>query len=128
MPPKPQHEARPCWKSSNEIACCYIIASASSTLQNQQESNRIVKEIMGNLEDMFEGEVILARESLITNLINFKQKLDTPVKEHMLTLLGFFMEVKDKGTKLDHNTRIEMELKPCLKDFAGFKVAYNLGT
>ncbi|MBA0682033.1 hypothetical protein Goari_023791, partial [Gossypium aridum] len=52
---------------------------------------------MINLEDLLGGQVALAQQSFITNLMNSQQKIDTPVKEHMLKLMGFFAEEEDNG-------------------------------
>ncbi|MBA0683378.1 hypothetical protein Goari_025042, partial [Gossypium aridum] len=63
---------------------------------------------MINLEDLFGGQVALARQSAITNLMNSQQKIDTLVNEHMLKLMGFFVLTDDNGAKLDVNTQIEI--------------------
>ncbi|MBA0722970.1 hypothetical protein Golax_003598 [Gossypium laxum] len=44
----------------------------------------------------------------------------------MLKLMGFFAEVEDNEAKLDMNTQIEIVFKSLTKEFAGFRVAYNL--
>ncbi|GMN49585.1 hypothetical protein TIFTF001_018741 [Ficus carica] len=82
---------------------------------------------MDNLENMFRGQEKLARQSTITSIMNSKQKTSTPVKNHMLMLMGFFAEAIENGAKLDYNTQIEMVFKTLSKDFVGFKAAYNLG-
>ncbi|MBA0687293.1 hypothetical protein Goari_014842 [Gossypium aridum] len=38
--------------------------------------------------------------------MNSQQKTDTPVKEHMLKLMGFFAEVEDNGAELEVNMQI----------------------
>ncbi|KAH1056269.1 hypothetical protein J1N35_034334 [Gossypium stocksii] len=45
----------------------------------------------------------------------------------MLKLIGFFVEVEDKGDELDVNTQIEIVLKSLTNEFASFRAAYNLG-
>ncbi|GMN31357.1 hypothetical protein TIFTF001_049677 [Ficus carica] len=45
----------------------------------------------------------------------------------MLKLVGFFAEAAENGVELDYNTQIKMVFKTLLKDFVGFKAAYNLG-
>ncbi|MBA0692656.1 hypothetical protein Goari_010194, partial [Gossypium aridum] len=35
--------------------------------------------------------------------MNSEQKPDTPVKEHMLKLMRFFLKVEDNGAELDVN-------------------------
>ncbi|MBA0702833.1 hypothetical protein Goari_023024 [Gossypium aridum] len=51
----------------------------SSVLQKQHENFCTTKEIMKNLEDLLGGQVALARQSAITNLMNSQQKIGTLV-------------------------------------------------
>ncbi|KAH1097321.1 hypothetical protein J1N35_014242 [Gossypium stocksii] len=69
----------------------------SSVLQKQHKNFRTAKEIMMHLEDLLRSQVALAQQSTITNLMNSQQKPDTLVKEHMLKLMRFFVEVEDNG-------------------------------
>ncbi|MBA0681779.1 hypothetical protein Goari_023558, partial [Gossypium aridum] len=80
----------------------------SSVLQKQHHNFRTAKKIMTNLEDLLGGQVALARQSAITNLMNSQQKPDILVKEHMFKLMGFFAEAKGNGVELDVNTQIEI--------------------
>ncbi|KAK5819248.1 hypothetical protein PVK06_024225 [Gossypium arboreum] len=41
--------------------------------------------------------------------------------------MRFFAKEEDNGVKLDVNTQIEIVFKSLTKEFAGFRVAYNLG-
>ncbi|MBA0683202.1 hypothetical protein Goari_024876, partial [Gossypium aridum] len=63
---------------------------------------------MINLEDLLGGQVTLAQQSIITNLMNSQQKTSTLVKEHMLKVLGLFAEAKDNRAELDVSTQIEI--------------------
>ncbi|GMN60000.1 hypothetical protein TIFTF001_029087 [Ficus carica] len=76
---------------------------------------------------MLGGQENLARQSAITRIMNSKQKAGTPVKNHMLMLMGLFAEAAKNGAELDYNTQIEMVFKTLSKDFVDFKAAYNLG-
>ncbi|XP_012480820.1 uncharacterized protein LOC105795697 [Gossypium raimondii] len=99
----------------------------SSVLQKQHENFCTVKEIKTILEDFLGGQVALARQFAITNLMNSQQKTSSPVKEHMLKLMGFFAEAEDNGAELYMNSQIEMVFKALTNDFVGFRAAYNLG-
>ncbi|KAK5825409.1 hypothetical protein PVK06_020240 [Gossypium arboreum] len=55
------------------------------------------------------------------------RKVDTLVKEYTLKFMGFFVELEDNDAELDINTQIEIEFKSLTKEFAGFRVVYNLG-
>ncbi|KAL5556402.1 hypothetical protein UlMin_038638 [Ulmus minor] len=62
------------WLDSNEIACCYIMASMNSVLQKQHEGYKNVREIMDNVEDMFGGQSLLVRQATVRNIMNYKHK------------------------------------------------------
>ncbi|XP_012472411.1 uncharacterized protein LOC105789585 [Gossypium raimondii] len=59
--PTTQAEARKRWKKSDEIGHCYMQASMTNTLYKQLESCKTAKAILDKLEDMFEGQAILAQ-------------------------------------------------------------------
>ncbi|MBA0765438.1 hypothetical protein Gotri_014635 [Gossypium trilobum] len=79
--------------------------------------------IMTNLEDLLGGQVALARQSAITNLMNSQQKIGTLVKEHILKLTGFLAEAEDNGVELDVNTQIKIVFKSLINEFSSFRVA-----
>ncbi|KAK5771158.1 hypothetical protein PVK06_047338 [Gossypium arboreum] len=89
LPPTTQTETRKCWEVFDEIGHCYMLASMNNTLYKQLESCKTDKAILYKLEDMFGGQASLARQSIITSLINAQQKPNTPVKDHMITLMGY---------------------------------------
>ncbi|XP_012458182.1 uncharacterized protein LOC105778972 [Gossypium raimondii] len=99
----------------------------TSTLYKQLESYKTTKAILDNLEDMFGGQATLARQSAITSLMNAQQKPITSVKDHMITLMGYFPEAANNEANLDQNSQIEMVFNSLSKDFASFRAAYNLG-
>ncbi|KAL5555354.1 hypothetical protein UlMin_037590 [Ulmus minor] len=49
------------WVNSNEITCCYMMASMNSVLQRQHEGYLNARDIMHNIEDMFGGQSVLVR-------------------------------------------------------------------
>ncbi|XP_017632659.1 uncharacterized protein LOC108475181 [Gossypium arboreum] len=98
-----------------------------SVFLKQHKNVCTAKEIRANFEDSLGGQVALAQLSAITNLMNSQQKIGTPVKEHMLKLMGFFVEGEDNRAELDVNTQIEIVFKSLTKEFTSFRTAYNLG-
>ncbi|KAH1091622.1 hypothetical protein J1N35_018879 [Gossypium stocksii] len=58
-PPATQVEARKHWEESDEIACCYMLASVTNTLYKQLESCKTAKAILDKLDNMFEGQATL---------------------------------------------------------------------
>ncbi|XP_040960251.1 uncharacterized protein [Gossypium hirsutum] len=99
----------------------------TSTLYKQLESCKTVKVILDKLEDMFTGQTVLARQSAITSLMNPYKKPSTPVKDHLITLLGYFSKAADNEINFDQKTQIEMVFKSLSKDFISFRGTYNLG-
>ncbi|KAL5546646.1 hypothetical protein UlMin_006333 [Ulmus minor] len=114
------------WINSNEIARCYMMASKDSVLQKQHEGYHNVMEIMQNVEDMFGGQSVLVRQAAIRNLMNCKHKLGTPVKDHMLTVIGYLVDAQSHGSEIDVNTQMKMIFESLLKEFIPFRMIFNL--
>ncbi|KAH1030720.1 hypothetical protein J1N35_042894 [Gossypium stocksii] len=96
-----QVEPRKCWEESNEIACCYMLASMTNTFYKQLESCKTAKVILDKLEDMLRCQVVLAKRLAITSLMNDQQKPGTPIKDHMITLMGYFSKAANNEANLD---------------------------
>ncbi|KAK5785603.1 hypothetical protein PVK06_040205 [Gossypium arboreum] len=101
FPPATQAEARNCWKEFDEIARCYVLASVTSTLYKQLKSCKSAKVSLDKLEDMFRGQAAFARYYAMTSLMNAQQKRDTLVKDHVITLMGYFSKAMDNKANLD---------------------------
>ena len=94
--------------------------SMPKNLQMQHETYKTAAEILKNLEDMFGGQEELARQNAITKLMTCRMKEGIPVKNHVLTMMGYFAEASDFGAELDYNTQISMLFESLPKTFAGF--------
>lgn len=103
-PSATQAEARKCQEESDEIAHYYMLASVTNSLYKQLESYKTAKAILDKLEDMFRGQATLAKQFVITSLMNSQQKPSTLVKDHMITLVGYFFEAVNKEANMDQNT------------------------
>ena len=114
------------WIETDEIAHIYMMASMSKSLQMQHERYKTAAEIMLNLEDMFDGQEDLARQMAITKLMTCKMQEGTPVKDHVIMVIGYFAKAADYGTELDYNTQIRMMFESLAKMFADFQAGYNL--
>ncbi|MBA0820094.1 hypothetical protein Gohar_021229 [Gossypium harknessii] len=79
------------------------------------------------------GQVALARQTAIKILMNSQQKIDTPIKEHMLKLMGFFTEVDYNGVELDVNTvtynlgNKTLTLTQLMKELQSYELMLNGG-
>nr|GMN34156.1 hypothetical protein TIFTF001_046781 [Ficus carica] len=67
---------------------CYIRASMSNVLQKQHEEHQTARQIMDNLEEMFGEQTIQAKTDAIKGLMNCRQKVGTPIKEHMMKVMA----------------------------------------
>ncbi|KAL5558918.1 hypothetical protein UlMin_035129 [Ulmus minor] len=102
------------WVNSNEIARCYMMASMNSVLQKQHEGFLNARDIMHNIEDMFGGQFVLVHQAVILNLMNCKHKPETPIKDHILTVIGYLAEAQSHGSEIDADTQMEMIFKSLL--------------
>ncbi|KAK5840207.1 hypothetical protein PVK06_009094 [Gossypium arboreum] len=84
-----------------------MLTSVTSTLYKQLTSCKTVKVILDKLDEMFEDEVALTQQSAITSLMNAQQKLGTLVKNHMITLMGYFVEAMDNEANLEKKMNTE---------------------
>ena len=114
------------WLDSNEIARCYMMASMNSVLQKQHEGYKTAREIMFNVEDMFGGQSVLVRQAVVRNLMNCKHRPGTPIKDHMLTVIGYLAEAQSHGSEIDADTQMEIILESLPKEFIPFRTIFNL--
>ncbi|KAL5559350.1 hypothetical protein UlMin_035561 [Ulmus minor] len=103
------------WVNSNEIARCYIMASMNNVLQKQHEGYLNTRDIMHNVDDMFSGQSVLVHQAAVRNLMNCKHKSRTPIKDHMLTVIGYLAEAQSHGSEIDADTQMEMFSSLCRK-------------
>ena len=58
--------------------------------------------------------------------MNSKHKYGTPIKDYMLTVIGYLAEAQSHGSKIDANTQMEMIFKSLSKEFIPFRTILNL--
>ncbi|KAL5550903.1 hypothetical protein UlMin_001079 [Ulmus minor] len=114
------------WVNSNEIAHCYMMASMNIVLQKQHEGYLNARDIMYNVEDMFGGQFVLVRQAAVRNLMNCKHKPGTPIKDHMLTVIGYLAEAQSHGFEINADTQMEMIFESLSKEFIPFRTIFNL--
>ncbi|GMN20309.1 hypothetical protein TIFTF001_048729 [Ficus carica] len=96
------------WDNSNLSAMCYIRASMSNVLQKQHEEHQTARQIMDNLEEMFGEQTIQAKTDAIKGLMNCRQKVGTPIKEHMMKVMAYLSEAQTNGAEIDSATQLVM--------------------
>ncbi|XP_024027147.1 uncharacterized protein LOC112093265 [Morus notabilis] len=77
------------------------MASMSTVLQAQHEDYITARQIMDNLEDMFDGQAAEKRQETLRNLINYRQKAGSSIKVHMLKVMGYLADSQTNGANID---------------------------
>ncbi|GMN19281.1 hypothetical protein TIFTF001_039771 [Ficus carica] len=85
------------WDNSNLSAMCYIRESMSNVLHKQHEEHQTARQIMDNLEEMFGEQTIQAKTNATKGLMNCRQKVGTPIKEHMMKVMAYLSEAQTNG-------------------------------
>ncbi|GMN73517.1 hypothetical protein TIFTF001_052191, partial [Ficus carica] len=81
---------------------------------------------MDNLEEMFGEQTIQAKTDAIKGLMNYRQKVGTPIKEHMMKVMAYLSEAQTNGAEIDSATQLVMVFQTLSKDFDLFQASYNL--
>ncbi|GMN33999.1 hypothetical protein TIFTF001_046763 [Ficus carica] len=114
------------WDNSNLSVMCYTRASMSNVLPKQHEEHQTARQIMDNLEEMFGEQTIQAKTDVIKGLMNCRQKVGTPIKEHMMKVMAYLSEAQTNGAEIDSATQLVMVFQTLSKDFDLFQASYNL--
>ena len=69
---------------------------------------------------------MLVQQAIVCNLLNFKHKPGTPIKDHMLTLIGYLTEAQSHGSEINADTQMEMIFEYLSKEFIPFRMIFNL--
>ncbi|GMN73248.1 hypothetical protein TIFTF001_052146 [Ficus carica] len=85
------------WDNSNLSAMCYIRASMSNVLQKQHEEHQTAR-----------------------------QKVGTPIKEHMMKVMAYLSEAQTNGAEIDYATQLVIVFQTLSNDFDLFQASYNL--
>ncbi|GMN67415.1 hypothetical protein TIFTF001_036470 [Ficus carica] len=101
------------WDNSNLSAMCYIRASMSNVLQKQHEEHQTARQIMDNLEEMFGEQTIQAKTDAIKGLMNCRQKVGTPIKEHMMKSWLICLKLRQMGLRSILQLNWSWFSKPC---------------
>ena len=63
---------------------------------------------MENIEEHVWRSIFIGSTRSICNLMNYKHKPRTRIKDHMLIVMGYLDEVQNHGFKIDANTQMEL--------------------
>ncbi|GMN59940.1 hypothetical protein TIFTF001_029034 [Ficus carica] len=89
------------------------------------EEHETARQIMENLEEMFGEQTIQAKFDAIKGLIHCKQKVGTPIKEHMMNIMAYLSEAQANGAEIDAATQLVMVFQTLSKDFDLFQASFN---
>ena len=132
-PPKPDShsskeevEAYQAWLKADEMARCYILASMSNVLQHQHESMVTAYDMMLNLKEMFGEQNHAGRQVAMKALLNTKMAEGTPVRDHVLKMIGHLNELEILGAEIDGESQVDIVLMSLPESFKSFHLNYSM--
>ncbi|XP_077215666.1 uncharacterized protein LOC143850293 [Tasmannia lanceolata] len=108
------------------MAKCYILGLISNVLQQQHVGMASSMDIMHNLREMFGQQNRSARQIAIKGLVSTKIVEGTPVKDHMLKMMGYLKELEVFGAMLDAESQVDMVLTSLPPSFNDFVMNYHM--
>ncbi|XP_077249427.1 uncharacterized protein LOC143888978 [Tasmannia lanceolata] len=115
--PQAERDRKQKWLDDNELAKCYIIGSMSNVLQQQHVGMAVASDIMLNLKEMFGEHSRSARMIAIKGLVSTKMVEGTPVRDHVLKMMGFLNELDVLGAIMDAETHVDIVLSSLSSSF-----------
>ena len=106
------------WKKSNGMTRCYMLASMAWVLQHQFQLNDSAASIMDSLKGMFGDYGKPARQVAMQKLMGAKMAEGTPVREHVLKMIGFLNELETLGATIETQTQVDIILNSLPASFA----------
>lgn len=132
-PPKPDansdeevKEAYKKWKKADEMARCYILASMSNVLQHQHQAMPTAYEMMYNLKELFGHQSRVARRIAMKSVMSATMAEGTPVRDHVLKMMGHLNEMEILGAEIDGETQVDIILGTLPKSFDSFCLNYSM--
>lgn len=132
-PPKPSNDstqeekdAYKAWLRSDEVARCYILASVNNVLQQQHRDIDNAADMIYSITEMFGAQGRQARQAAVRQFMNCRMRPGTPVREHMMTIMGHLNEMEIMGAEIDGDTKVDMILETLTDSFDNFKLNYSM--
>ncbi|XP_077222914.1 uncharacterized protein LOC143856545 [Tasmannia lanceolata] len=114
------------WLEDDDMAKCYILASMTNVLQHQHQGLPTATDMMANIKEMFGEQNRTARFITMKSLVSTKMVEGTPVREHMLKMMGFLNELDVLGAFFDAESQIDIILASLPQPFDTFVLNYNM--
>ncbi len=121
-----EKDAFTAWIRSDEVAKCYILASISNVLQQQHRNMETAADMIANITEMFGDQGRQARQAAVRNFMNCRMKAGTPVRDHMMLIIGHLNEMEIMGAEIDGETQVDMILETLPEMFDNFKLNYSM--
>ena len=94
------------WVKADEMSRCYILASMSNILQHQHQSMPTTYDMMMNLKEMVGDQTHSARQKAMKDLMNTTMAETTPVRDHVLKMIGLLNELEILGAEIDGESQV----------------------
>ena len=75
---------------------------------------------------MFGVQSRSAKQMVMKQIMNTRMSKGTPVRDHMIKMIGLFNELGDLGADIDWETQNNMVLKTLPPSFNHFKLNYSI--
>ncbi|XP_077211652.1 uncharacterized protein LOC143846923 [Tasmannia lanceolata] len=83
-------------------------------------------DIIHNLREMFGQQDRSARQIAIKGMVSTKMVEGTPVRDHMLKMMGYLNELEVLGAMLDAESQVDMVLASLPPSFNDFVMNYHM--
>ncbi|KAK0585083.1 hypothetical protein LWI29_023200 [Acer saccharum] len=113
------------WKTSNDMAKCYIMATISDMLQQQHEGMESAANMMMSLEEMFAVRSRSTKREVVTTFMNLRMKPGQAMKDHMMKVAHFNI-AELNSAEIDGETKIDIIVNSLSDSFDQFKLDYTL--
>ena len=95
-------------------------------LQSQHQSMSTSSVMLLNLQEMFGVQSRSAKQMVMKQIMNTRMSEGTPVRDHMIKMIGLFNELGDLGVDVDWETQNNMVLETLPPSFNHFKLNYSM--
>ncbi|GFP84296.1 retrovirus-related pol polyprotein from transposon tnt 1-94 [Phtheirospermum japonicum] len=98
----------------------------SNVLQHQHQTMKTAVEIMLNLKEVFGHQNLSACHLAIKKLMNARMTDSTPVRDHVLVMMGHLADIETLGGSLDADSQLDIVLHYFSSKFEKFRLNYFL--
>ncbi|XP_024031885.1 uncharacterized protein LOC112094644 [Morus notabilis] len=81
---------------------------------------------MDHLEDLFGGQATEKCQKALSNLINYRQKARSSIKEHMLKVMCYLVDTQIIGVDIDGESQLTVIFETLSKEYILFRATFNL--